>query len=509
MVSGKIENNGGWKKLTNSKFSKRHFFPKNTDSSCCGGALLSEEQCKLMPDNVKDDADGNCPKCQKILRENPDLKTGSHEYTEEGISAKPKKVAKDPDSVEEAQEKEPEKPVVKTKEKAKKPAKAQAEIPEKQKKADKPATKEISAKKPPAKTKPEEKPEASKKVEEPSSKADKKEDKKPEKTTKPPKEKTEKPKKEKAAKVAKVREGVPTQVISPFTTVDELVSMSKTLDKAEIRPLVAASSAINNKDGSTECIAIDGDVIPQHAVWNISKNRISSIISDDYSLVQHQDVVKLVGKGLKAIDTEVYGTLKNIEDVVVIEVFFPKLHLKDDARGIDVGGKIINSYNKSRAFKGHMMANRKVCSNGMYLRKLIPDVEFFEIHVGDLAEKIPEMVQDFFSKLKESTAKVNEIIKSAMETTIEFDSEDQVEPTIAGILSSPMHAKRIVDGGYYEAEDKLNPTVWELYNSVTRYISHSGIIESRVDDLSNKAEKILDDKYPIEILDPKEDEESP
>jgi hypothetical protein len=308
--------------------------------------------------------------------------------------------------------------------------------------------------------------------------------------------------------VAKVRDGVPTQVISSFTCVDELVAMAKNMDKAEVRSLVAASSGVDKDKVSSGVVNdVTGDVISPHAIWNISRNRLSSIVSDDYSLVQHQDVVKLVGKGLKAIDTEVYGTLKNIEDVMVIEVFFPKLHLKDDAKGIDVGGKIINSYNKSRAFKGHMMANRKVCTNGMYLRKLIPDVEFFEIHVGDLAEKIPEMVQDFFSRLKEATGKVNDIIKVAMETTIEFDTIEQIEPTIAGILSSPMHAKRIVDE-YYKADDQLNPTVWELYNSITNYISHSGIVESRVDDLSNKAEKLLDSEYPIEILDPKEDQES-
>ena len=499
MVSGKIENEPGWKRLSTSKFSKRHFFPMNSDSSCCGGALLSEEQCAMSPEAVKDDAEGNCPKCQKLLKDNPDFKAGYTEPSDDGISAKtedqkPKKVAKDPDEVQpETKTEKPMKKVEETKKvddtkKAKKPekvpTKAQVETTEKPKGKDKSTPEKQETKKQEKKPK--------KKVEKPVE----------EKKTKEPKTKKPKEPKEK-----KLREGVPSQVISPFTSVEELVSMAKTLDKAEVRPLVAASSDLNNEKGSTACVAVDGDVISPLAIWNVSRQRLSSIVSDEYSLVQHQDVVKLVGKGLKTIDAEVYGTLKNVEDVMIIEVFFPKLHLKDDAKGIDVGGKIINSYNKARAFKGHMMANRKVCSNGMYLRKLISDVEFFEIHVGDLAEKIPEMVQDFFSKLKEATSKVNDIINGAMETTIEFEDEDQIEPTISGILSSPMHAKRIMDGDYYKAEDKLNPTVWELYNSITNYISHAGLVESRVDDLSNKVERLLDHEYPIEILNPKSDDE--
>jgi len=239
-------------------------------------------------------------------------------------------------------------------------------------------------------------------------------------------------------------------------------------------------------------------------VWNHTRDRLSAIISDDYSLVLHEKAFSLVADGLDRLDTEVYGYVKNIEDVAIVEVYFPALRIKDDAKGMDVGGKIINSYNKSRAFKGFMVANRLVCTNGMYARKLIPDVNFFEIHVGDLAERIPELIEEFFENLKDATEDLKAIIDQAMNVYIEFNSEDEIEPTIAGILNSPRHAKKLMEGKYYydQVKDPVNPSKWELYNAITAYASHAALVESRVDVLSNSAETLLHPEYQVVVIAP-------
>jgi chemotaxis protein histidine kinase CheA len=492
----------GWRKLSASPKAKRHFFESHKKESICGGAMMATN---IVPEAVADNDSENCTKCQAALKASSSKevdKTKPTKATEKAaaqVDTKADAKAAKQKAIDDAK-------AAAEKEKAAKEAKAEKDKAFKEaKEAKEKAAKDAKDTK--AKAAEEAKAAKAKAIEDAkAAKLAKIEEAKAAKQKAIEDAKAAKQKKiddraeakrvrdearEKARAEAKVK-NMPTVKVTDFSSIDELIAIAKTLDVAEERPLNAGE-----------------DILADHrAIWNKSKNRLAAIVSDDYSLVQHREAVKLVAKGLDALNTPVYGQVKNIEDVVTIEVFFPKLHIKDDAKGIDVGGKIINSYNKSRAFKGFMVAKRKVCENGMYMRKLIPECEFYEIHIGDLAAEIPALIKEFFEHLKETTEAIKAIVDQAMETTIKFKKMDQVEATFASELASPVHAKALIRDGHldksWSEENKaaMVMTKWEFVNAITSYVSHSPVVESRIDIYSMWAENILNPEYTIKVVSP-------
>ena len=498
MAKETVTTQAGWRKLSDSPKAKRHNFDANSKESVCGGAMMSKP---IDPEDVADNDAMNCTKCQAVLKERESKGTTD-------TKAPAKKAAKDPDAAPAkkaaaAPSKEDVK-AQKAKEAADAKAKKEKEVADAKAKKEKEsaaaqAKKDKAAKALEDKKAKEEKAAQAKKDKEAKVAADKAakeakvaEAKKAKEDAKAAKEKARADKKaDREAAIAKKKlEKIPQALVTEFTTSDELLKIAKTFDVAE-----EMAVTINGKDQE--------DV---RAIWNTTKDHRAAIVGEDYSLVQHREAIKYVAKGLDELGTPFYGRVKNSGDVVTVEVFFPKLHIKDDAKGIDVGGKIINSYNKSHAFKGYMVAQRKVCENGMYLRKLIPDVNFFEIHVGDLAEEIPALLKEFFNNLKEATASVKDIIDQAMDRSIIFKNEDQIEATFSAFLHSPMHAKAIMTGGFYEPADRLKPTVWEFYNALTKYSSHYTLSETRIDVLSVYAENLLDPEFKVTVVSPKKEE---
>jgi len=262
-----------------------------------------------------------------------------------------------------------------------------------------------------------------------------------------------------------------------FDSVEQLQEIVTTLDQAEVRPVFV---------GDEQSMAHQG-------IWNLGTDSLSVIASDNYSLVNHQAAFGLLAHGLEG--RNFYGQVYNYNDYVACNVFFPELKVKDDADGIDLGMKVVNSYNRSASFKGYATAKRLVCSNGMYLRQIIPDLQFSYIHVGDLDESIGPILDGFFSALSHSTQVVQETIKKAQKDKVVFESEEQVEATFTEILRSPVHAKKLMP--YYEPKTFLKPSKWEFYNAITAYISHAEVVPSRVEIYSNWAEKVLLPEYEI------------
>lgn len=266
-----------------------------------------------------------------------------------------------------------------------------------------------------------------------------------------------------------------------FETVKGLKSHIRDLDSAEYRDLFSGPDKIEDLQ----------------SIWNINQNRMSSIVSQGYSLVQHQEAFGMVADHLE--DYKVYGQLNNYHDVVTLNVFFPDIHLNDDAQGLDLGIKVVNSYDKSSSFKIFGVANRLVCTNGMYMRTIIPGMEFMKIHVGELSTHMDGIISGFFEILENSVHEVQEVIDASMVETIEFENLDQVQATFSQELKSPMHAKNLMNGNHYEPENELRPTKWDFVNAITSYLTHSDkpVVESRVDIYSDWAEKILSPGYEI------------
>jgi len=262
-----------------------------------------------------------------------------------------------------------------------------------------------------------------------------------------------------------------------FDSVEELREIVTTLDQAEVRPVFV---------GDEQSMAHQG-------IWNLGTDSLSVIASDNYSLVNHQAAFGLLAQGLEG--KNFYGNVKNYNDYVSCDVFFPELKIKDDADGIDLGMKVVNSYNKSASFKGYATAMRLVCTNGMYLRRIIPDLQFSYIHVGDLDSSVGPILDGFFNALNHSTDMVQATVATAQEVKVAFDSEEQVEATFTDLLRSPVHAKKLMP--YYNPVDFLNPSKWEVYNAITAYVSHAEVVPSRVEIYSNWAENILLPEYEI------------
>jgi len=263
----------------------------------------------------------------------------------------------------------------------------------------------------------------------------------------------------------------------PFSSLDELEGIVLQLDVADEVALY-----YEEPDGPNQLVK------GHKGIYNTNTRQIASIVSDNYAIIQHRDAYISLVSALRRAEIEVAGVVKNGRDHVAVEMTFDGVVADDGEQGIELGAKVVNSYNKQSAFRGWGWGLRKVCSNGLYIRTIIPEMAFSIVHRGKAPEISIEAITNMVDQARSRLVDYEHVIERAKETPLAFPMVESIIETISPYVGGTRSAVTVVDG-YWNGE--LNTTRWDAYNMMTAYASHEGLNEPRFHAVQQRAEKFL------------------
>ena len=203
-------------------------------------------------------------------------------------------------------------------------------------------------------------------------------------------------------------------------------------------------------------------------VFNMNTNKVASVVSKDYKIIQHNDVFNTLTATLNNLNIDVFGLVDNRNNKVKMDLVFANqgTPVVDDATGVKLGIRAINSYDRTSAFRLEMFGYRTVCKNGMAFGKVM-GVREITIHMGQekSLEKIEAITTMFIKNVMNSSTTLQAYINRAIGDSIEWEMLDKILPKLFAIEK---HRKQIIN-----RLKMFEPTTrWELYNAVTHYVTH-------------------------------------
>jgi len=214
-------------------------------------------------------------------------------------------------------------------------------------------------------------------------------------------------------------------------------------------------------------------------VYNIEQKRIASVVSNDYTIIQHRPIVESFTETLKAFNITAFGTIWNYGNRVYIDCAFGDREVSD---GVKIGVRLKNSYDKYTSFGLEAFGYRMACENGMFLGKVLKEeLTVNRMHVGEI--DVSSTVATFLKALIEKEDKLKGYILSAMKDTIEFSLVEQLLHELP---------KKHRDSIIYNIIDAIGTgavTRWQLYNTLTWYSTHiltSDYTQIKVQDVAQK-----------------------
>jgi len=220
-------------------------------------------------------------------------------------------------------------------------------------------------------------------------------------------------------------------------------------------------------------------------VYNMATGKMAAVVSEGYQEIQHNDVCSAVVQTLGRLNLDVQGRVNDYHDKVVMDLVFQKdgLAITDDAQGIMLGLRVINSYNKSSSFRLEMFGFRKICQNGMTFGAKSFGVVETTIHYGSKEknlEAISRITETFISKVINSSEIMQKYVNEMIGDSLEYDMAKRILAQMVGkkhyegILSNLATCK----------------TRWELYNALTAYATHNAqltpCVKEHMEKLSRK-----------------------
>lgn len=233
----------------------------------------------------------------------------------------------------------------------------------------------------------------------------------------------------------------------------------------------------------------DGLRVPNKAIIREDTNRVLSVMSHEYKLIKHEEVIRDFEKALAGEISDRKITLCRDGAVFFARYLTPRVKSIEIKKGdiVRFGVEVFNSYDGSLPVGFVFTAIRLVCKNGMTIPKSIARISVRHIGNPDLTN-----IRDGFQK------RLPLYLKSS-DRWSEWSNITPTEELVDTFLKynfGKRHQKMFGDL-YKQSQDK---TVWGLYNVFTRYSTHD--IKVRKDNLQNKRlaqwsfdQKIIDRFY--------------
>lgn len=264
---------------------------------------------------------------------------------------------------------------------------------------------------------------------------------------------------------------------------------------------VRVAEIVDDADGN---VAGFRPIKKRFGIKNERSGEIADFASPIYSVLQHYEAVNMVVNSLREKHIEARGFMTEWENGVAVELFIdnviiPKqgnetlaqsLRVPDGKDGIEMGIRFVNSYNKSSGFRGYGFGWRLACSNGMFLRSVLPEMKFSIRHTGQVVDRVGDKIQSAIRRLVENRGALIAVIDEAQNDVLQFKNEDELVTMLGGYVGSDSRADRILDTPAASGIG-LEASRWELYNLLTDYATHTEMSVSMYDRIQSGAEMLL------------------
>ena len=233
-------------------------------------------------------------------------------------------------------------------------------------------------------------------------------------------------------------------------------------------------------------------------------------VNPKYQIVQHNDVAQGVVESLGRKGIEVAGLARVDDKRARFDVYFTNggTPVTDDADGIKLGIRVVNSYDKSTSFRLELFGYRTICQNGMVLGRALNGIREITMHMGNEKplDVVKRITEGFIIQAINSSALLQQYVDSAMADSI--DSEDSIA-VLKLLLKRKKHRAVICEKlgiemiEEYDKELKQKKfyyvpgkpfTRWDLYNALTEYATHDNLARGVEDQMQNIAQKVLSQK---------------
>ena len=231
------------------------------------------------------------------------------------------------------------------------------------------------------------------------------------------------------------------------------------------------------------------DVTNFKGIYNMGTSLLTAVATKQYQIIQHNDVAQALVESLAGLNLEVKGLIKNYRDRVCFDLYFDdsKYDVNDGEKGIKLGIRVVNSYDKSNSFRLEMFAYRMICSNGMAIGSAINSVKEVVVHTGEKKplSLIKGTTEAFIKNVINSSEKLQRLVNLSMEDSVEWVLAEKI---IKKLMPVKKHREEILA----RVEEGKELTRWDLYNAITNYTTHDEALKpSVVSAMEVKSRKVL------------------
>ncbi len=222
------------------------------------------------------------------------------------------------------------------------------------------------------------------------------------------------------------------------------------------------------------------------AIWNISKDKLGCIASNQYNIIQHNDVVNSLTKALENLNIKFNSKLREDTHRIFMDVEFEdaKIELKEVGEEFTCGMRLINSYDKTTGLIIVPMLKRLVCSNGMVMKVFSKGyaIRHNQKLVGDFEAIIERTLNEMINNSENLKIMINKCIGDSVEWEL-------VDTILKNLIGRKKHIEAIT----LMLEEKKDISRWDLYNAITQYATHGEQLKPSIENwLQNKSQKLLE-----------------
>jgi hypothetical protein len=287
-----------------------------------------------------------------------------------------------------------------------------------------------------------------------------------------------------------------------FATMDSMNVLESRVGGLATARKVRVAEIVEKSDGSG--IAGIRPIQKRFGIKNERTGEIADFCSPIYSVLQHSDAVSMVLGSLKERGIEARGFMKEWDNGVAVELFLDNvmmpvngnemvaqsLRIPDGKDGIQMGIRFVNSYDKSSGFRGYGFGWRLACSNGMFLRSVLPEMMFSVRHTGQVVLRVGDKIAEAIRRLVEQRGALIAVIEEAQAEKVSFQNDAELVATLAGFVGSERRAEAVLDNRAAHGVG-LEATRWKLYNMLTDYATHTELSVPMYDRIQMGAENLL------------------
>ncbi len=212
-------------------------------------------------------------------------------------------------------------------------------------------------------------------------------------------------------------------------------------------------------------------------VYNMQTGKLATVAGKHYQVIQHNDVLAAVSETLGRLNMQVTGRLDNHGDKMKCDLVFTDENGKtitDDATGIKIGIRVLNSYDKTSSFRLEMFAFRMVCQNGMSFGESMGVREITK-HWGSKEKTYAEIcktTEEFITAVINSSERLQNVVNNMMGESMEYQTAELI---VKKLVSGKKHREELLK------RIEGCKSRWELYNAVTNYATHGQFVSPMVE----------------------------